>query len=133
MRFREYVARKVHLFALMGCSAVNARLEIMDQKLRCPLYHTDKVSCRLSVSFFRPSTQYLAEENLPCSALLPLNRNGKTIAEINAVVERPNTVPQVNVCASVPLLCLWIACWSILDAGLWMPARGGGVPFRQHA
>ena len=119
--------------ALMGCSAVNTRLEIMDQKLRCPLYHTDKVSCRLSVSFYGPGTQYLAEENLRRSALLPWSRNGKTLAEINAAVERPNTVHQVSVCASMPLLCLLVVCWSFSDAGVWMLAHGGEVSFRNPA
>ena len=55
---------------LVGAKAVNTRLEIMDQKLRCPLYHMDKVALRLSVSYVGPGTQFLPEEDVRRAAMV---------------------------------------------------------------
>lgn len=89
---------------LVGAKAVNTRLEIMDQKLRCPLYHMDKVALRLSVSYVGPGTQFLPEEDVRRAAMLPWVRRGKTLEEINDAVQRPACAPQVAQVGDVLLM-----------------------------
>ena len=82
----------------MRCAAVSSRLEIMEAEkrgLRCPLYHTDKVSCRLSVSYCGPGTEFLLEKDLRRTSMLPWMRRGQSLEDINAAALGAKSTPQV--------------------------------------
>jgi len=88
----------------MACRAVETRIEVMMGKTRCQLYHTDKVPLRLSLSLCGPGTEFLPEEALDRSAMLPWRRRGKTIDEINDAMVTRSSSSQVAEVGQVLLI-----------------------------